>query len=177
MSSQPVAPPLFLNLGCGEYSAPAPWWNVDSGTPHPVDERADITKKLPDRWYREKAARIYLGHVLEHLTIGEAETLLTRLHGVAAPGCALMIVGPDVQRAEAMHARGELSAEWLRLVKEGGDRWPGDQHRWECEPQTLIRICANAGWSNIREIPVEAVPEIWPLVSDIGWQCAVECSA
>jgi hypothetical protein len=171
-------PPYWLNLGSGDYPADPPWWNVDgAGCPHPVDETVDITGPLPPAWYEHQATRIYLGHVLEHLTIGEGENLLGRLHDVAADGCALMIVGPDVHRAEAMNRAGQLSDEWVRLVRQGGDRCPGDQHQWECEPQTLIRMCANAGWSNVREIPVELVPSVWPLVSDIGWQCAVEATA
>lgn len=171
--------PLWLNLGSGDYPAPAPWTNVDGPgmAPHLVDEQVDITGDWPAHWADLGVARIYLGHVLEHLSIADCAGLLERLHDVATSDCALMVVGPDVVRAERMYAAGDLSAEWLRLVKEGGHRWPGDQHLWHCEPHTLIRLLADAGWGNIREIPVGLVPQIWPLVSGVGWQCAVEASA
>lgn len=160
-----------MNLGCGEYYVPG-WHNVDhDGSPHPADERLDLTGPLP--WEPGTVTRAYLGHVLEHLTVADGVKLLTRLHEVTAPGGDVMVVGPDVNRAERMHAAGELDAEWLRLVKEGGRRWPGDEHRWHCEPDTLTDMLRQAGWTWVQEMPVTLVPDIWPLVDRAEWQCAV----
>lgn len=166
---------MWLNLGNGDSYA-EDFWNVDhEGSPHPTDERVDLTGPLP--WEPGTVTRAYLGHLLEHITIDQGTDLLRRLLKIAAPGCDLMIVGPDVRRAEAMHRSGVLSAEWLRLVRDGGDRWPGDRHLWQCEPQTVIRMLVNAEWGNIREIPIDLVPDVWPVVSRVGWQLAVQATA
>jgi predicted SAM-dependent methyltransferase len=166
---------FWLNLGCGEYYA-EDWTNVDWQSPHRADQQVDLCGDLP--WEPGTVGRVYLGHVLEHLTVGLGVDLLTKLHKLAAPGCDVMVVGPDINRAQLMNQRGELSDQWVRLIREGGCRWPGDAHLWLCEPDTLQRMLQRAGWQSVREIPVWVVPDLWPVVDrEQQWQCAVEAVA
>lgn len=166
---------MRVNLGSGDLPAPG-WVNVDHGTPHPHDIDADLTGPLPPELAGIEYA--YAGHVLEHLTPEQVIALLERLRERMVPGGQLMAVGPDVNRARAMHARGELDDEWLRLVVEGGDRWPGDRHQWECEPGRLVELLTKAGWIEAREVPLLSVSQIdWPIAAYLEWQCAVTAYA
>lgn len=166
---------MRVNLGSGDCYAPG-WVNVDHGTPHGHDITADLTKTLPIEL--TGIAEAYAGHVLEHLHHDQVVTLLADLRWRMRQGGELMVVGPDVDRAQAMHDRGELDAEWLRLVIEGGDRWPGDRHLWKCRPGRLVEFLTMAGWSMAREVPILSVSPInWPIVSHAEWQCAVTAYA
>lgn len=169
------ARPIKVNLGCGEHPAPG-WVNVDHGSPHPHDITADLTAPLPPEL--GNIGMVYAGHVLEHLPETDVVTLLGRLRGRMVEGGQLMAVGPDVVRARTMHERGELDDEWLRLVVEGGHRWDGDAHQWECEPERLAELVGKAGWRHVREVPVLSISTInWPIVAYETWQCAVTAYA
>jgi predicted SAM-dependent methyltransferase len=171
----PTVRAMRVNLGSGDYPA-AGWTNVDHESPHPHDVTADLTCPLPAELVR--IGQVYAGHVLEHLHPQRVVTLLAELRDRMAPGGQIMAVGPDVTRARAMHARGELDDEWLRLVVEGGDRWPGDRHLWECEPVRLAAMLNTAGWRMAREVPLLSVSQInWPVVNYAEWQCAVTAYA
>ena len=160
-----------LNLGCGDHYAPG-WVNVDlPDTPNPHDVDCDLRGPLP--WSPGTVDRLYLGHVLEHLTLVDAGDLLARLRPLMVPAGQVMVVGPDCVRAQAMVRAGELDTHALDLVRHGGGRWVGDEHRWECEPGTIRSLLAGAGWSQVTEVPIVDVPDVWPVVSRIGWQCAV----
>ena len=91
-----MGPPVKLNIGCGDRWAGG-WWNVDfAGSPHRKDEEVDLRRNdLP--WSGVELA--YAGHVLEHLFVNEAITLLTALRRCMAPDGELMVVGPDVMPA------------------------------------------------------------------------------
>lgn len=167
--------PVRVNLGCGDHYAPD-WVNVDHESPYKHDVTADLTKPLPDELTDIEDA--YAGHVLEHLDPDNVVTLLSRLRARMVPGGQVMVVGPDVTRARAMHARGELDDEWLGLVVNGGHRWPGDEHRWECQPERLVAMLVEAGWTMAREVPLLSVSQInWPIVAYDAWQCAVTAYA
>lgn len=169
---------VWVNLGCGEYYAEGGWLNVDhAGSPNRADLRLDLrTDPLP--WEPGTVGRAYLGHVLEHLTQDHCVDLLTRLRKLAQPGGEVMVVGPDVVRAEKMRRAGTLSDEWYRLIHEGGNRWPGDRHLWGCEPTTLQWMLTDAGWGQVREYPIWLVPDVWPVVDrNVEWQCAVGATA
>jgi hypothetical protein len=166
---------LRVNLGSGDFPASG-WTNVDHGTPHPHDVTADLTKPLPDglAWI----GQVYAGHVLEHLTPEQVVNLLVDLRGRMVPGGQLMAVGPDVVRARSLHGRGELDDGLLRLIVEGGDRWPGNRHLWECGPARLVDLMTDAGWRMARKVPVMSVSQLnWPIVAYDAWQCAVTAYA
>jgi hypothetical protein len=164
-----------VNLGSGDCPAPG-WTNVDHESPFPREVTADLTKPLPDELAGITEA--YAGHVLEHLHPDDVVSLLAGLRPRMVPGGQLMVVGPDVVRARVMHAAGQLGDEDLRLIVEGGDRWPGDRHLWESEPDRLVELATAAGWVDAHEVPLLSVSQMdWPIVAYPEWQCAVTAYA
>jgi len=168
--------PRWLNVGVGEYYQLG-WHNVDQiGSPHPVDEHVDITGPLP--WPAGSITRVYMGHVLEHLPKDACVDLLVRLHVTTAPEGEIMVVNPDMVHTERLHADGVIDDDWWRQIREGGCRWPGDEHQWLCEPDTLVWMLQTAGWRGVREIPMDLIPDIWPVAVrhpwHDAWQCAVQ---
>lgn len=158
-----------LNLGCGDRYAPG-WHNVDfAGSPHPKDESIDLRGILP--WMG--AQFIYMGHLLEHLFVSEAMTLLQRARDCMDPSGELMVVGPDVLKAEGLAVAGTLDRD-IDSIKHGGMRWHGDEHRWQCTQWDIEMMLQFSGWREVRRMGIRSVPEFWP-VADRGpqWQCAV----
>lgn len=165
---------LRLNLGCGDRYAPG-WHNIDhAGSPHRKDETVDLCRPLPPSW--RNVSRVYAGHILEHLRIGDCLQLLDRLWRVVAPSGRLLVVGPDVVVAEEMAQAGTLDVT-LDSLRYGAHRWPGDEHRWECSAGDVKELLWRTGWKWVRSMPIGEVPEEWP-VADRGptWQCAVLAS-
>lgn len=162
---------MLLNLGCGDRYADG-WHNVDRPEcPHRKDEAVDLTKALP--WPKDSVVYAYAGHLLEHLTKTECRRLLKRLLVCMAPGGQLVVVGPDVPKARAMAETGTLEVPLDQLLH-GGHRWPGDEHRWECDPATVVEMLTAAGWVDVTEVDFGGVPASWP-IADRGprWQFAV----
>jgi predicted SAM-dependent methyltransferase len=114
---------LHLNIGCGEYHAHG-WLNIDSWRVPGADMIADV-RKLP--FLDGVAARIYCGHVLEHLPLDDVPAALAELRRVLAADGRLMVVGPCAEKARA-HWPDEvpnIEAGCNHL----GDR-PGAPHLW-----------------------------------------------
>jgi hypothetical protein len=90
-----------------------------------------------------------------------------------APDGELMVVGPDCLVAQGMAVSGTLDVT-MESLTHGGNRWPGDEHRWECTSFDLQMLLRASGWSAICNVGINNVPELWP-VADRGpqWQCAV----
>lgn len=162
---------MKINLGCGDRYASG-WINVDhSGSPHQKDETVDLTGALP--WPEQSVSYVYAGHVLEHLTLDVCTDLLGRLLRCARPGCEIMVVGPDVERAREMAVAGTLDVTLDSLIY-GASRWPGDEHRWECNAQHVRRLLSDTGWSGVTELDITQVPALWPVADRRPrWQCAV----
>lgn len=164
---------MQLNLGCGNHPAPYPWRNVDFESPHGCDEKVDLRGPLP--WPPGSVTHAYLGHVLEHLPIPDVLVLLRRLLACMTADGQVMVVGPDVVRGKAMHSAGLISDDLLRIMGAGagGHRWSGDVHYWDCEPGLVRQLLTEAGWADVAEVPIGAVPGFWPVVARPEWQCAV----
>lgn len=162
---------MKVNLGCGDRYAHG-WFNVDrADTPHPKDIALDIRGPLP--WTRE-ITRAYAGHVLEHLFVDEAIVLLQRLRAAMHPEGELMVVGPDVVVAQGMLEAGTPLEVPFSEIRHGGDRWPGDTHRWDCTARAVQRLLLITGWVNVAEVGIANVPDEWPVaVRGPRWQCAV----
>lgn len=161
---------MRLNLGCGDQYARG-WHNVDFGSPHRKDQEVDLTGPLP--WASESVTAVYAGHVLEHLTIEQCHTLLTNLLPCMTVGGEILVVGPDLERAEGMAQRGTLDVT-LDSLRYGAGRWAGDVHQWECTPSQLRQMLRVAGWGQIQEMSINDVPPQWPVAyRGPQWQCAV----
>jgi hypothetical protein len=163
-----------LNLGCGDRYVDG-WLNVDLWTmPHRADQRVDLTSELP--WPTGSVERVYAGHVLEHLTIDDAERLLARLRDCVVLNGAIMLVGPDVERGRQL--LGETGSDafgaTLDSLRFGAGRWAGDVHLWECTEHRLVELLENTGWSSVTPMNMDEVALLWP-VADARptWQCAV----
>ena len=166
---------MRLNLGCGDRYASG-WHNVDhAGSPHHKDETVDLTGPLP--WWPHMVELAYAGHVLEHLPMGGVLDLLERLWLCMRPGGILMVVGPDLVRAQAMAEAGTLDVT-MDSLRYGASRWPGDEHRWECAPELIVSALKASGWRQVVEVPFPSLDPLWP-VADRGpqWQCAVQGEA
>lgn len=162
---------MLVNVGSGDRYVTG-WYNVDhEGSPHRKDAVVDITKKLP--WERESLLHVYLGHVLEHVTFGQAKIFLKRLRPLVDPKGQILVVGPDIKIASEMEKAGTLNVT-MNELKHGGHRWPGDEHRWECTSEKVIELLTETGWRDIQPISINDVATFWP-VADRGpqWQCAV----
>lgn len=163
---------MQLNLGCGEQYAEG-WTNVDhAGSPHRRDETVDLTGELP--WPAESVDAVYMGHLLEHLTITECRSLLLRLRACMKPAGMLMIVGPDVEVAARMEAAGEVLEVPLVQLRYGAGRWAGDEHQWECTLAGLVILVMETGWVNVTGVPIDEVSSFWPVAfRGPRWQVAV----
>lgn len=162
---------MKINLGAGDRYADG-WTNVDwPGSPHRKDETVDLTGPLP--WEPGTVELAYAGHLLEHLSLDDCLRLLTNLRPCMTPVGALMVVGPDLDRARTLAAAGALDVT-LDSLTQGAHRWPGDQHLWECTPRIVEDLLTAAGWRGIHEVLIGDVGAVWP-VADRGpqWQCAV----
>lgn len=166
---------MRLNLGCGDRYADG-WHNVDQlGCPHRMDQTVDLTGLLPSSW--RMITHVYAGHILEHLFVGDVLELLSDLRDrMAAPGGQLMVVGPDVAVAQKMAEAGTLEVTMDSLVN-GGHRWHGDEHRWQCTGPDVQALLWHTGWQNVTQLDLDLVPDFWP-VADRGprWQCAVSAN-
>lgn len=168
---------MKLNLGCGDRYVPG-WVNVDwPGSPHPRDVTADLTRELP--WGLCTIAAAYAGHLLEHLTPGACLALLERLLPCMVPGGDIMIVGPDIDRAEAMIEAGTFQpTHTLQELKYGGHRWHGDAHLWDCNTPAVMGLLTKAGWADVTDVGITRVEQHWPVADRLPlWQLAVRGTA
>lgn len=169
---------MKLNLGCGDRYADG-WTNVDhEGSPHHKDVALNLAQSTaPLPWSAGSVTHIYAGHVLEHLSIADCGDLLVRLLPLMAPGGQIMVVGPDLIKAEMMIDAGTFDFRWghtLDSLRHGGHRWPGDEHLWECNAAIVAMMLDRAGWSGVSDVGIEHVPAGWPVADRAPlWQCAV----
>lgn len=155
---------MRLNLGCGEFKADG-WVNVDRQPWVKPDVVASI-EQLP---FKDGAAEmIYAGHVLEHIAPEALPAVFAEMRRVLAPDCRMMVVGPDLERAEA-HFPHEVPS-----IKKGAERWDGDAHLWDSTEQLTLEFLVAGGWK-VAPVPIEDVSSAWPIVSRIGWQFAAVC--
>ena len=159
---------LNLNLGCGPFRAPRGWLNID----HPASEfaediDADIYTLIQDLPFKDDTVdKIYAGHVLEHIPLEEVPDTLLELMRVLAPDGTLMVVGPDMDRIEAIDHEAWLD-EAMRVDNDGP---PGIHHRWVPTAANTLALMENAGFFSVTETPLQLITEKgWPLVAYTPW--------
>lgn len=152
-----------LNVGCGEFYADG-WVNVDLAADehrHP-DVIADV-RSLP--FDDGTIARVFCGHLLEHLPRGQVPRALRELARVLAPGGELLVVGPAIERATTDDERDGITL--------GACRWPHDAHRWVPTADRTLEVVRNV-FPDAHPVDVQDIDgERWPITSRVGWQCAV----
>lgn len=155
-----------INIGCGVHYAEG-WINIDVhyGDDIYPDIVASVIEGLP---FKDKTVdKIYAGHFLEHIDLdGEMDDVLNELKRVLSDDGEVMFVGPDLTRAEK---------DWPEMIEaiipHEGD-WHGHGHSWESREETILELLDESGW-DATALPILEVPDEWPVVSKIGWQCAV----
>ena len=159
---------MRLNLGCGAYPADG-WVNVDLRDDGP---KPDVVADLADLPFDDGSAdAVYAGHVFEHVGLEDIPAALQEIDRVLVSDGVLMIVGPDLARAETSYP------EAIPDIVPGDpnpDR-PGEAHLWESRESLMLQILTDNGWT-AKPLPIMAVPYPWPVVSRIGWQFAIEAT-
>lgn len=180
---------MFLNVGCGEFSAPSPWVNVDVVRIPQVIEpdvvlRDSRPRTLIRHFGKRSVTRLYLGHVLEHLYWEDAHDYLRQLRPIFKSGAQILAVGPDVLLAIQRFASGTDPFEEVMWVLEADisfqpqsdtlAEWDEARHKWNCHGDRLERLFRRAGFSTARQVPIdEVLAREWPLTSLVQRQCAV----
>jgi Methyltransferase domain len=155
----------FLNVGCGDFRAPAPWVNVDRWPGVGPDVAADAAR-LP--FADSSVSMLYAGHLIEHVALADLGWLLVQFWRVLEPGGQLCVVGPDHTRATSV---ADVDPELVAAILGDAGRWPGDQHQWVASEAAALDL--------IRPVFPDAAPVAiaeltgWPVVSYIWWQFAV----
>lgn len=155
-----------LNLGCGDYYAEG-WVNVDiasNGRVRP-DIVHDLSAGIP--FDGDRFDRVYMGHFIEHLALGQVVPILSEVRRVLRPGGEACIVGPDVGNT----LRLELKT-MVNVVLYGGNRWDGDRHLWTSTGEAHLFAAQVAGFT-ADLVDIADVPEEWPVASRAPWQFAV----
>lgn len=169
----------WLNLGSGEHRAPGPWINLDVHYERARGFCPDLLVDPADPFGAiiAPAARIYVGHMLEHTPWSTVPRVLAQVHDALAPGGEVLVTGPDVFRSIRLWRADELPWDMLTLILEHADlgtpEWPQESHWWNCHEDRLTRVMAAVGFST-RPIadPSLTMPD-WPVVGWASWQCAV----
>ena len=179
--------PGFLNLGCGEFRAPDPWWNIDLEVRNEnalPDELVTRDKSLVDLFGLNSCQRIYMGHLLEHVPWNMLMEFLDDVKDALVPGGYIAIVGPDVLRMiQGWHVGKEpwdivlsgLEDDLAQFDLTSGG-YDGARHQWNAYEARVVRVLEAASFVEVRAIEPpfqEIVNSQWPIVGCADWQCAV----
>ena len=158
---------ILLNLGCGDLRAPLPWVNVDRCANK--DVRPDIVADAFDLPFATASiGALFCGHLLEHLPLESVPVVLHEVHRVLRDDGAVCFVGPDYDRALVVSPDPVL----LQLIRDGGNRWPGDQHLWVSTGEKTLGLVRDQFPSAV-DVPIAEVDAFWPVHSRVGWQFAI----
>lgn len=152
--------PRQLHLGCGDVRIDR-WCNVDVDPLVQPDVVDDITtlEKFSDNF----AERIYACHVLEHVSHADVPRVLATWYRVLAPGGALYISVPDIDRivriytANWDHFQTRPNTPWIGLLY-GGQLDAFDFHRTGFNMCWMTELLERAGFNDIGEYPHEPHP-------------------
>lgn len=140
---------MLLNVGCGEFYVDG-WVNIDTHRGGPVQPDF-VCSALGLIWDDGTFDRVYLGHVLEHITWDDVPRALAEVRRVLKPEGRMAATGPNDGR-------------------DGAGRWPGDEHQWECTASRMLEVIQTVFPDAVL---VERLPDEWPVVAHVDWQCSV----
>ena len=150
---------LRINLGCGGITRNG-WTNVDLAGQ--ADLQLDLREPFP--FGDQTASIIYSEHFLEHLEYPtEALNVLKESLRVLVPGGIFSVGVPDTERALKNYIERD-PVLFQRLMKSGWypswcDSWmhqvnchfrQGKEHKYAYDYETLARILANVGFTNVK---------------------------
>ena len=155
-----------LHLGCGNIRLPG-FCNVDILATPSVDLISDISKL--NNIIDNSIELIYACHVLEHFSHAETVRVLRRWFEVLAPGGAIRISVPDIDRIVKIyvdnwaHFQTPGNSPWIGLLY-GGQGDPYDFHKTGFNFCWMRHLLDGIGYETIAEYPHE--PHFVPGVVD-----------
>jgi predicted SAM-dependent methyltransferase len=178
-AAERMGPPMiWANIGSGTHRAPLPWVNCDIRQNE--DTIPDILTTLEEPFPFEPASceRILLSHVLEHLELWRLPDFFDAMALVMAPGCEVLIIGPDTYRTLERWNAGQEPFTLLTSVMEhasypGTTDWPNASHQWNCHEVRVMEMLELEGFS---AEPLERPPDDWPSWHWAGWQFCVRAT-
>ena len=163
-----------LNLGCGPHYAPG-WVNIDRYREDEVPDgrRPDLISDILHLPYDDAScSRIYMGHLIEHLTLtDEVPRALIEIRRVLGGEGSLMVVAPDIKRAR------EGWPEMVSAIMPGENdeqHLPGLPHKWAPTERKVLDACLPV-FPLAMAVPIADVGQEWPVVNRVGWQSAIWC--
>lgn len=155
---------MRLNIGCGRWKHDG-WVNIDRQASCEPDVLIDgVELPLED----DCAERVYLGHILEHLSYElEAPALLHEVARVLHRRGQLAVVGPDYDAAVRLGFDQDTLDD---IVVGPRSSVPGASHLWTATAANTFALVSSV-FPNCQLADLDHLADVgWPLTSLIGWQ-------
>jgi SAM-dependent methyltransferase len=174
---------LKLHVGCGKGLIDG-WVNIDV---HPAPLSLNVLSGLP--LGDGSASHVFVSHLLEHLHFPrDVQPFLAELRRVLAPGGRVRLVVPDVEQCieaymnkdQAFFASRRETWPWWPenptrledfLAYAGAGPEPAytfEAHKYGYDHETLARVLADAGFSDVRRCGYMASPDPVLRVDDVS---------
>ena len=156
---------MKLNLGCGPHVMPG-WVNIDLGNHKGLEfESWDLREGLPSPIKENSVDFIYMEHFIEHITMKEAETLLSQCRKVMEPWGVIRISTPDlytlVDNYLAWSSYGKEAVDddipevWkpataCLMMNEGMRSWG---HQFIYDLEELTHLLERCGFDTVKTVP------------------------
>lgn len=173
---------LFVNVGSGPHLAKKPWINTDLICDEAAGITPDVIAPLQAMPFDDgSVSRLYAGHCLEHIPIGEPfAAAMAEVRRVLTPDGVAAFVCPDVYKAIEWYRDGRADWSLVDACLEGPDdgidaasAWDGCFHAFNCHEARLLALVAAAFPDACSVAMDSATLAEFPVVSRAGWQCAV----
>lgn len=144
----PIAPELYLHLGCGAIDHPQ-FVNVDGfPLPHvhyvrPIDDLSPFTDG--------SAALVYASHCLEHFPHAAVPRVLAEWRRVLRPGGILRLSVPDFDRILEIYEQHDRDLDTIARFLMGGQLNAFDFHQVVFNRRSLSALLEQAGLREVRE--------------------------
>jgi len=161
---------MKLNIGCGSHYAEG-FTNIDTYSGGEV--KPDVVMSALELDFNDDLFDlVYMGHVLEHIPEEDVVTAVNEAWRVLKPGHKLYVVGPDYRAAVAAQ-----DEENIEGILHGGREWPGDEHHWVSDAETLRAFLDASKFEAVAPISLkQAKQEGAPVTSLAYWQTGFVCT-
>lgn len=158
---------LRLNLGCGQFSMKG-FVNIDKSDLVKCDLKRDILDLPYDPGTVDE---IYAGHILEHFTFIDGMKALYYWYSLLKKGGVISVVVPDylhLAKAYVANPTAEGLKEFndLYIYSEGQE----SPHRYAYDENLLVKVLTDAGFRDLRRMPVDHPYFKYPVGWQVGYQ-------